>query len=140
MLCFQTTAASLIDLMINHADVRPTIEQGDHRLSSLELLTDHRNVCLAGTGGAALFVWVREGVYKGHILLLKHARGSQGFAFGKAALAVMFDRHGALTVEAAVPKALPAARTYVRRLGFLSKGDSPDGLEELFLLEKPNAI
>lgn len=130
----------MLDLIINHPSVRPTMQEGSYRLESVELLTDHRNVCLAGAGGAALFIYTGPGCYTGHIMLLDSSRGKTGLAFGRAALAVLFERHKALTVLAAVPKVLPAARWYVRRLGFLSKGDSPDGLDELFTMENPNAV
>lgn len=136
ILCFQTDAAHLINLMINHDDIRGTIQGGTEWLDATDLLLDSRNVCLAGTGGAALFMWQAPGVYKGHIWLLRGARGVGGFAFGQTALAVMFGQHGAVRIVAAVPLQLPAARVYVRRLGFLSSGVSPNGLDELFELEK----
>ena len=138
MLCFQTTAATLVDLIINHPDVRPTVERGDHKLSSLELLTDHRNICYAGEGGCALFIWKGEGTYEGHVFLLPGSRGASGLAFGKCALEALFARENVRRVISDVPLELPAARMYVRRLGFYSKGRHPELPVEMFVLETPD--
>lgn len=134
-LIFQTNAAHLLDLMINHPSVRPTIEAGIDRLSSENFLGDHRNVCLAGTGAAALFQYQAPGVYKGHILAIDGSRGALGLAFGRAALRTLHRSHGARLVVAAVPMQLPAARWYVRKLGFVSQGVDSSGLQELFDME-----
>jgi len=85
-------------------------------------------------------MWEAPGDYTGHIMLLRSTRGSQGLAFGKAALALLFDRYDALIVRAVISKALPAAAMYVRRLGFLSKGDSLSGSEQVFHMEKSNGL
>ena len=43
---FKTRSYKLVDAIANHPDVRPTIEQGDHYVSSAELLS---NPCLLYT-------------------------------------------------------------------------------------------
>lgn len=138
MLCFRTSSAHLVNVFINHPDIRPTIEKGEHELNSLELLTDHRNIVLCGEGGGAVFLAQPEdNVYEGHIFLLKGQRGAVGLAFGKAALAAMFGLYEASTIVAKVPMRLPAARMYVRKLGFSSTGEDGRG-HETFRLEKSN--
>jgi hypothetical protein len=133
MLIFRTTAAHFLDLVINHPSVRPTIQRGQERLSSMSVLEDHRNVCLGGEGGAALFLWRGNRSYEGHIMLLDGSRGAAGLAFGRAALGVMFGQYGALRVRAPVPRCLPAAVMYVRRLGFVSQGR--DSEQEFYEME-----
>lgn len=138
MLCFQTHSASFADAIINHPDIRPTIERGAEPLSSAGILHDLDNVVLAGLGGLAVFTPVGQGVFKGHIMLLRGSRGVHGLAFGHKALQTMFEAHKASKVTAAVPLELSAARWYVRRLGFTSFGVAEDGLQELFELEAFN--
>lgn len=133
MILFRTTADRFLDLVINHPSVRPTIEQGQHRLSSLDLLSDYRNVCLAGEGGALLFVWQTPGVYQAHVMLIDTARGAAGIELGKAATAAMFDIYGAARLLASAPLDLPAVGWYARRLGFVSKGR--DSEQEFFEME-----
>lgn len=138
ILCFRTTSSHLVDMFINHPDVRATIEAGDHKLESLEVLTDWRNVVLCGEGGGAVFLATPEaGVYDGHIFLLKGHRGARGLAFGKAALGAMFGLYEASKIVANVPWRLSAARMYVRKLGFSSVGDDGRGHEQ-FVMEKSN--
>lgn len=134
-LIFRTTADRLLDLIINHPEVRPTVERGDHRLSSFDLLSDYRNVCYAGEGGAALFVYKGAGHFEGHVFLLPGARGAVGLAFGREALRALFASGSVHKVTAAVPWELPAARMYVRRLGFVSKGRCTEQPVELFIME-----
>lgn len=138
MLCFRTTNSHLVDTFINHPDVRATIEAGDHKLDSLDVLSDWRNITLCGEGGGAVFLAQPEaGVYEGHIFLLKGHRGAKGLAFGKRALADVFGLYEASRVVAKVPWRLSAARMYVRKLGFSSVGDDGRGHEQ-FVMEKPN--
>lgn len=138
ILCFRTSNSHLIDTFINHPDVRATIEAGNHKLDSLDVLSDWRNVTLCGEGGGAVFLAQPEdNVYEGHIFLLTGHRGARGLAFGKAALAAVFGLYEASRVVANVPWRLPAARMYVRKLGFSSVGDDGRGHEQ-FVMEKPN--
>lgn len=140
VLCFQTSAAYLLDVVINHPEVRPTVERGTHRLASLGLLSDAANVCFAGEGGAALFIHKGGGTYEGHVFLVPASRGATGLAFGKAALERLFARDGVRKVVADVPWELPAARAYVRRLGFYSRGRHPELPAEMFVMEVPNGF
>jgi hypothetical protein len=135
MIVFRTASPTLLDLMANHPTVRPTLQSGTYRLESAELLADPRNVCLACEGGAALFLWVAQGVYNGHILLLEGHRGALGLAFGRKALGALKAIVGACIIRAATPRVLPAVGQYATRLGFVSKGVSLDGQEKLFELE-----
>lgn len=138
LLCFRTSNSHLVDTFINHPDVRATIEAGEHKLDSLDVLADHRNVALCGEGGGAVFLAMQEeGVYQGHIFLLKGHRGARGIAFGHAALNAMFTLYEASRVVANVPWQLSAARMYVRKLGFSSVGDDGRG-HEMFVMEKSN--
>lgn len=135
MLVYRTTTASFVDLIINHPEVRPTAQGGTERLSSLSVLSDYRNLCYAGEGGVALFIYKAPGIYEGHIFLVPGCRGACGLAFGKAALEALFADGGVHTVVAEVPWELPAARWYVRRLGFVSLGRQPEQPVELFKME-----
>lgn len=123
MLCFRTRNTFLVDLMINHPSVRSTFHgDGDYPLVSAKVLSDDRNVCLAGEGGLALFVWQGPARYEGHIAQVNGHRGGKALAFGRAALSALPTHTEVATVTALVPCPLRGARWYVRRLGFISKG------------------
>lgn len=134
ILIFRTSSEKLLDVFINHPTIRPTVSAEAGPLSSRDVVSDRRNICLCGTGGGAAFRFVEPGVYEGHIFLMPDHRGAEGLRFGKAALTAMFGLYEASRIVAAVPNALPAARCYVRRLGFISQGVG-DTLEH-FALEK----
>lgn len=134
-LIFRTTAQHFVDLIINHPDVRPTVQKGCDRLSSVDVLSDYRNICYGGEGGVAIFIWKGEGVYEGHVFLVPGCRGACGLAFGKAALRALFASGACCKVVAEVPWELPAARWYVRRLGFVSRGRDTEQPVELFQME-----
>ena len=139
MLCWRTTADKFVDYVINHPEVRPTAQPGTTtRLTSLEVLTDHRNRCYGGNAGVVLFIGLQDDVYDGHVFLLPEGRGAGGLAFGKSALRALFADVPVRNVVCRVPWELPAARWYVRRLGFVSQGRRPEQSVELFEMEKFN--
>lgn len=137
MLIFRTFSVKLIDAFVNHPDIRATMDNGDHALHSDKAVLNTDNVILAGEGGAAVFLYQEPGVYDGHICLMKDHRGQKGLAFGRAAVNAMFTDHRAVKLVASIRTVLPAARMYVRKLGFSSLGEDGAG-HELFVMEKPN--
>ena len=117
-----TPSPFFFDAVINHSSVRPTTQRGSERLSSEDVLEDPANLAVAFEGGVALFRKVGVQAYDGHIFVLDGSRGSEALQFGKAALARLATRPDAIYLHTGVPLALPAARTYCRRLGLKSEG------------------
>lgn len=128
---FRTFSRSLVDAVINHPDVRPTMEAGIHILRSVDVLSDTRNVVYACEHGVAVCIWERSGVYKVHIGLLKGGRGKVGLAFAKECVDDLFKRFGASVLHTAIPLQLRAARLFCRLLGFRSTGN--DEHQEFFV-------
>jgi hypothetical protein len=79
-----------------------------------------------------MFEWLQPCVYEGHIGILPDQRGSWGLRLGTAALNLLFGTLEAKMVVARIPVKLPAARMFVRRLGFRSNGVDSGGDHELF--------
>lgn len=110
-----------IDLVINHPDVRPYVQQGvgriysDGYISALDLVVGYE-------GGVALFRYFGNGCYDGHIFTLPGSRGVEALRFGRLALARLATRKDAVWLRTGVPVVLPAARMYCRRLGLKSEG------------------
>lgn len=113
---------TFVDAVINHPSVRPTVEQGLFRLSSFDIVNDRANEIVADSGGLALFLYLGNGAYEGHIFRLEGSRGANALAFGKLALQRLFGRPGVYQMHSAVPVQLPAARAYCRRLGLKPVG------------------
>lgn len=124
--CFD---ADRIDEYLNDPAIRPTIG-GSGPLSADTLLADHRNICLVGDGGGAIFAWRGPGVYEGHSFF--RVRGREAIRLGKAILSAMSDM--ADLVWGLTPEGLRHVRWFNRQLGFRSLGmmDAPEGRCELF--------
>lgn len=120
----------LLDAIVNHPDVRPTIENGSERIDSSTVLDDPDNVVYANENGAVLFIRERPGVYRGHIGMLANGRGKLALAFGRECLDDLFTRFDASLVVASVPLRLRHARLLCRMLGFRSTG--ADDMQEFF--------
>lgn len=131
----RTQSHELVDVVINHPSVRPTMQDGTYRLESFEVVHNANNVILYDGCGVALFVWQRPGVYEGHVAVIDAHRGSRGLEFGRAALVELFGRYEALSCMVEVPLELRAARWFVRKLGFTSLG--PNSTHERFVMEGP---
>lgn len=125
----------LADLILNHPDVRPTMEKGDHAITVKNILADPANVVYANAEGVVVFIHKGGGVYEGHMAFLPHGRGAAALKAVKIALDRLFTEHKARAVTAGVPLQLRASRFLVRRLGFASKGIREDGLVENFIME-----
>lgn len=128
---FRTKSHTLIDAIVNHPDVRPTLEAGNHRLFSQDVLDDDDNVVFAGEQGAIIFINEGEGVYRGHIAFLRDGRGKAALQAGRECLDKLFAAFDASKVVAAVPLQLRAARLLCRMLGFRSTG--ADDVQEFFV-------
>ena len=122
-----------VNVIINHPDVRATIERGHHRVYSDAVVQNPENAVYAYDCGVAVFIGVGQGVYEGHVAVLKPSRGSEAFLFGRNALQRLFNERRASKLVARVPLQLPAARFYCRRLGL--KSESRDLFEETFSTE-----
>jgi hypothetical protein len=129
-----TPSPAFVDLIINHPDVRPTVQQGTDELDSEDIVTNPDNFIQAYEGGVAVFVGLGEGVFEGHIFALPASRGAEALRFGKLALQALFTKRRACRLVAQVPLQLPAARVYCRRLGL--KSESRDLFYEFFSTEK----
>lgn len=131
--CFQASAP-LADAILNHPSVRPTAEQGDHRIT-VRALYEQGAVGYANDAGAlVLFVPMEGGVWHGHVFAVAGSRGAGALALGRQALNRLFTDLRGRKLVSAVPLQLPAARVYCRRLGLRSV--RRDDLREHFELEK----
>jgi hypothetical protein len=124
----------LVDIIINHPDVRPTVEKGDHYITSAELFNGE-NIIYGSPLGAILFVHKGGGVYEGHIAFLPQGRGKAALQACSEALDHLFREHKARKVVASIPLMLRPARFLVRRLGFASEGVDPAKSVEHFVME-----
>ena len=130
----RTFDAGEVNEYLNDPAIRPTIG-GDGELDATVLLTDRRNICLIGHGGAAMFAWRGPGIYEGHSFL--RCRGRAAIMLGVMGLATIFETHGARMVWGLTPMALRHVRWFNRKLGMQSHGvmETPDGPCELFVME-----
>ena len=129
------TRPQLVNALINHPDIRPTMERGEHRIDSTEVVENLNNVVFASEHGVIVFLYKGEGVYEGHIGLLAACRGKQGLKLAGEALDRLFGQYNARKVTSAIPNALPQAKMFVRRLGFTSEGVAEDKPVENFVME-----
>lgn len=134
-LCFQTTNARFVNLVINHPMLRRAVSEGTHDLDSTAILENPENLCYACHGGVLMLIGEGSGVFEAHVFLLPGSRGAAGLAFGKTALRSAFTDHNARKITAKAPLALPAVAAYARRLGFVSLGRDPKQPVELFTLK-----
>lgn len=107
----------LIDAIINHPTVRPTVQEGDERLSCYGLMRDGAVGYADDKGCLLFFVPKEDGVWDGHVFAVAGSRGANAVTFGKQAIGRLFTDHRALKMVAAAPLRLPAVRVYCRRLG-----------------------
>lgn len=128
-----TPSPKFFNLVINHPEVRPTVQQGSHRLYSDAVLANPTTFAVGGLHGVALFQQYPD-AWDAHIFVLPSGRGATGVAFGLAALEQL-ARHtgGRGSVHTGVPVQLPQARIYCRRLGL--KPESRDLFNEYFTAE-----
>lgn len=138
MMAFRTYSSELVDAIVNHPSVRPTIEMDSYRINSAPLVNDPHNVFVAGNGLVAMFIGQGAGAYLGHFAAIDCRRGRTALRFGQAALSILFEDCGGLLCRAQVPLQLPQAVWFVKRLGFTSLGaDSAAGFES-FIKEAPS--
>lgn len=123
-----TEAANAV---LNHPDVRSTIQAGDYKIGVENLLADGGYV-FATAGSVVALEALGSGVYQGHVASLRGSMGAGARQLGKWALKQMFTEHGALEVRAAVPWQLRAARLYCRSIGL--KPEGRDLFHEFFSL------
>lgn len=124
---FKTRSYKLVDAIANHPDVRPTIEGGDHYISSAGLLGDMRNIVFADEHGIIIFTHAKPGAYMLHIGMLKSGRGAYMLKVSKECLNTLFTQFEASLVMAALPLTLPpkqlrGMRLFCRLLGFCHAG------------------
>lgn len=132
----RTCSAKLVDAIVNHPSIRPTIELGTYRIDSSDLLSDDGTVIYASEDGVVIFIPKGWGIYEGHMAFLPWGRGKVMLSHCRAALDGIFGDFGAEKVTAAVPMQLPAARISCRLLGFASHGPDEAGTSEIFTLER----
>lgn len=133
---FRTHSPALVEAIVNHPDVRPTIEDGMYRLNASMIFESDDNLVFACETGVVIFVCFGDGVYHLHGGFLAHGRGANAVAEVKNAIEVVFSRYAARKVQAAVPLQLRAARMFCRLVGFASEGR--DLTHEHFALEGAN--
>lgn len=131
---FPTRSLKLVDAIINHPDVRPTMEQGTERITCRMHIYDSRNLFYVNSYGFAFFKYLAPGFYDLHAGFLREGRGSVAFSSLRSALEAVFTEHGAQKVAAAIPSQLRAARIMCRMLGFTSVEGDPR--QEFFALER----
>lgn len=123
---FKTRSYTLVNAVLNHPDVRPTIEAGIQYLDSRAIISDPENVVYAGEEGVALFTVIQPGLYRGHIGLLPQYRGATGLKAARDVLDDLFKHRVVTAVVAAVPLRLRQARLFCKMLGFETKTLDPE--------------
>jgi hypothetical protein len=120
-----------VNELINDAGVRKDLG-GSGQLDASGLLADHRNICLLGDGGAALFAWRGPRIFEGHSFF--QAKGAEAIRLGTLILEAM--RPFADMVWGLTPEHLRHVRWFNRRIGFSSEGiiETPEGPRELFVM------
>jgi hypothetical protein len=131
---FRTFSTKLVNAIINHPDIRPTIQGGDYYLDSREVVEDPDNIVFICSYGVILFLSQGGGVYDGHIAFVKAGRGKVALQAAKRALDDLYAARAVSKVTAAVPLQLRAARLLCRLLGFVAVGQDPK--QEFFVLEE----
>lgn len=135
-----TSNPAIVDRIVNHPAVRPTIQAGTERLHSRGLLERKGVICYVDEDetAAALFVPTGPQALEGHICALPTSRGAKVLGFGAAALLAVRQRSSARFLVAQVPMPLRAARFLCRRLGFTAQprdlADMADNVER-FVME-----
>jgi hypothetical protein len=132
---FETHSARLVDAFINHPSIRPTIEQGTHRLTSDEFLSDERNLVFASENGLIILVHREPGILQVHLAFLPEGRGAPMVKSCREVMDLVFER-GTTRIIAEIPNQLRAPKLACRRLGFKSLGPDDTGLQEVFSLER----
>lgn len=130
---FRSHSHKLVDAILNHPDVRPTINKGDERISCRRHIDDPRNIFLVNSYGFAFFKYLDEGFYDLHTGFIATGRGATAFNSLRSALESVFTDHGGQKIAAAIPLQLRPARIMCRMLGFSSVGRDPQ--QEFFALE-----
>jgi hypothetical protein len=117
----KTRSYFLVNALINHPDIRPTLEAGGQYLDSRELLTDSENIIYAGEEGVVIFTHEYGRLYRGHVGFRSEYRGATALRLAKECLDDLFVRLDDVVVVAAVPLLLRQARLFCKMLGFVTK-------------------
>ena len=131
----QLTYPLLANLIVNHPDVRPTMEKGEHFLDSTEIVSNPENVVFADEHTVIIFIGKGEGRFGIHLASMPEGRGAAVLKALRSALDRLFRDHGAVAVEAAIPLQLREVGFLARRLGFRSLGIAEDKPVEMFIME-----
>ncbi len=96
------------------------------------LVNDRRNIILVEGENIGLFAWRGPGIYEGHVHFT--ARGRKAVRLGRK----MLDEVDAKMIWGLTPTEYKNVRWFNRQIGFSSLGviETPEGLRELFILEK----
>lgn len=132
----RTRSARLVDAIVNHPSIRPTIEWGSHRIESADFLSDERNLVLADENGIAILAYREPGIYQAHLAFIPEGRGAVMLKSCRKALDSLFTEYGAKIIYAKIPNQLKASKLACRWLGFTSLGPDDTGLQETFMLER----
>ena len=132
---YRAHSSDVIDLMINHPSVRPTIQDGTSDLCADNVVADTDNIVLLGEAGGLVFVAQEPGAYEVHVFALSGHRGAKALALARQAISTVFDCYRASLLRANAPLQLPQVAWFARRLGFTSLGPSPCGRFETFIME-----
>lgn len=130
---FRTYSKNLVEIVVNHPDIRPTIQGGDYRLDANDVMNDTRNIAFACETGVVLFIYKEPGVYQLHGGFVNCGRGANAVAEVRNAIETVMSRFNARKVQVAVPLQLRAARMFCRLVGFTSEGSDPT--QEHFVIE-----
>lgn len=117
---------TLIEAIINHPSVRPTVQGGEERLYSHELTAKGAVGYADDKGCLLLFVPQGGDVWEGHVFAISGSRGLNAVQFGKLAVTKLFTDHRACKLVASAPLCLPAVRVYCRKIGL-----TPTGIDDL---------
>lgn len=135
MLGHPTHNRRLIEAILNHPDVRPTIDrEAEGRLPADIVLRDDV-VCYAGMAGLFVFAHRGGGEWQAHVATLPGARGVQSVKLGREAFEYLFGELGARRCHAAAPIDLPHVAVFAKTLGFKRARLDPEGGFELLVKE-----
>jgi len=136
MIGHRTHNTALVAAILNHPDIRPTIERVHvGPIDAAPLVGRHDVVCFAGEPGIYLFAHRGADEWQAHVGIFRRARGVQSLKMGIEAFAYLFGELGARRCHARAPLDLPQVAVFAKRLGFKRALLDPDSGFELLVKE-----
>ena len=119
-------ARTLLNHLVNHPDIRPTIAPGNRYLDAGMFFVNPQSVFMGTEAGGIAFIHFGGGVFDGHFLFTRHVRGKLALLTTRAMITDLFTNHGAVAIVGAVGDTLLHSRIMARAVGFVPYGHSTD--------------